>query len=54
MKKLASAIGALTIVFGIWAFFTPTPAHAKRCYIRCTDATGCVTCCVQPGGWVCS
>jgi len=54
MKKLISGIGTLAIVFGVLALFAPTPAHAKNCFVRCSDATGCVICCVQKGGWVCS
>ena len=54
MKNLVSGIGAMVIVFGVLALFAPTPAHARPCIVRCTDATGCVVCCVQKGGWVCS
>jgi hypothetical protein len=54
MKKLASIVGTLAIVFGVVAVLAPSPAHAKPCYIRCSDATGCVTCCVQKGGWICT
>ena len=54
MKKLVSGIGTLVIVLGVITLFTPTPAYARPCVIRCSDLTGCVTCCVQHGGWVCS
>lgn len=53
MKKVASAIGTVVVVLGVLTVFAPTPAHARPCVIRCSDAAGCVTCCVQKGGWVC-
>jgi hypothetical protein len=53
MKKIACAIGTGVVVLGVFTVFAPTPAQARSCVIRCSDATGCVTCCVQKGGWVC-
>ena len=54
MKKLAATLGTLAIVFGVFALFAPAPAHAKQCIVRCSDLTGCQTCCNGRGGWVCT